>query len=221
MKEKIKKNIWKYILLVIICALCFKACNLSKRYKTSDINEYETYLKEIVKKYDEMYYFMPKIESLGNYENLVVTRRTMNTYLFDTTESIGLFLTYNEEEYKKEKERINNEYYLLNNESELPEDYVIGYNDYKSETTEKTLHEELNLIKDYDANVNGYSLQIVYFDYKEYKNYKHFLDYTKNIRTIGFNDNENKICHLYHYDPEIDEVKNLDRLISKCTYFPE
>lgn len=212
------KKIIKIIIGCTCALLLLNACALSKKYSSRNIEDYEIYLKEVIYPNDEIYYFMPKLEDVGSYKEFVVTRRTLNDYFFDTTESIGLYLTYDDEEYQKEKDKINEEYYLLNNEKELPDDYVITT--YPN-GEEHTMHDEIkDNLKDLDANVNGFHIQVVYLDFLKYNTYKHFYCYPHNLKTIGFNDRERKVCYLYHYDSELDEIDNLDKFIKKHYYFP-
>ena len=126
-----KKFLIVCILFVMTMSLC--CCSLGQT-KTSDVNEYPKYLSKV--EYAEDY--MPSMEQCGNYSSMLITYKKSGI-LFEIY-TLGLFLSYNEDEYNQQKETILSSCEFFN-----PED------------------EELN--SDCDALVDGYSIRLVKQEY--------------------------------------------------------
>lgn len=91
------------ILLLLIMAFSLGAC-LAQQTRTSEIQEYTQYLAKV--EYAEE--FMPRIEACGRYSSFVATYKAVHG-LFETY-TVGLFLTYGEEEYREQKQAIESSY---------------------------------------------------------------------------------------------------------------
>ena len=110
------------------------SCTL-KEEKTSNIDKYPEYLGQVA--YAEEY--MPNIEQCGNYSSMLATYKKSGVIIF-VTDTVGLFLSYNEDEYYEQKEEM-----LSSFEFFYPED------------------EELE--SDCDAVVDGYNIHLVKQEY--------------------------------------------------------
>ena len=178
----------KFLILALICCLCLVSC--SKRYSSSDEEDYKVYLSEVSKA--EL--FMPKLEELGAYESIFVARRTHNDIFIDTTESISLIVQYDKENFDLAVNSINNNYEFISSESD-----VEGYKDFEAE------------IANYYFRVDSNSLAIISNYYYSGKQEK---DLIRSL-FVGINNAENKIAYLYYWDIEIHEMENLDEFIEK------
>ena len=127
-----KKILSFCILFLMIMTL--GSCTL-KEEKTSSIDKYPEYLRQVA--YAEDY--MPSIEQCGNYSSMLATYKKSGDIFF-ITDTVGLFLSYNEDEYNEQKEEM-----LSSFEFFYPED------------------EELE--SDCDAVVDGYNIHLVKQEY--------------------------------------------------------
>lgn len=198
------KNKKRYLKFSLIFSTLLTSC-AKDYYSSTNIADYQSYIAKV----SLANYWMPKLEEVGEFEEFLVTLRLSNDIFEDMTDSIGLFLKYDETNYKKEKAEIESAYHLLNNESQLPDNYNIPESDM-------TLYDYLETIKDFDAEINGYYIQVVYRDLTEVKYYEYWL----NLELIGFNEKEQKICYLYHYNGGTVKIKNLDEFIVDRYNFP-
>ncbi len=192
------------LLVLLAIPFCLTSCAI-KKYSSTNIEDYHSYIKKI---YDADQ-FMPSIDDVGEYEEFLTTLRISPNPFLDSTHSIGLFLKYNEKNYNLEKEKINNTYYLLNNNSELPENYWPPLGNV-------TFYDNISYIKDFDAEINGYFIQIVYISFFE----EYSFDYSDYFGMIGLNDKENKICYLYHHNGQTETINDLDKFIIDRYNFP-
>ena len=104
-----KKFLNVFVLLLIV--IIFSSCSLRQK-ATSDITQYNIYRAKV--QYAEEY--MPKIEQCGNYCSMRSTYK-QSGFLF-ITDTIGLFLSYQEEEYQQQKEAILFSYDFFHPEDE-------------------------------------------------------------------------------------------------------
>lgn len=110
-------------LLAAIMVLSFTACAIVSK-KTSDVEKYHAYLSQVV--YSQEY--MPSIDQCGEYINVSATYKRLSMFLFETN-TVGLFVTYDDTEYQKQIERISSQYsfYLVDDEAlESDCDAVVG-----------------------------------------------------------------------------------------------
>lgn len=83
------------MLIIVVISLNFASC--SKKYSSTIAEDYETYVKEV----PDAEKNMPKLSELGNYEAILITRRTPNDPFFDTTDSVALFVKYSDEDFEE------------------------------------------------------------------------------------------------------------------------
>lgn len=57
------------------------------KYISANVEDYQTYIEKVI----EAKYWMPSIEEIGDYEELLATLRISTSPFFDKTDSIGLF----------------------------------------------------------------------------------------------------------------------------------
>ena len=170
-----KKILSLFILFAMTISLSSCYC---RKTKTVDTDEYNQYIVKV--RYADDY--MPSIEQCGNYSSFLATYK--KTVVIFEIYTVGLFLSYNEDEYNQQKEAI-----LSSREFFNPEDN--------------------KLVSDCDAVIDGYNIQLVKQDYP-LQTYKMGL-------LIGMDDYNKKICYLFYYDFDLDELDNLDSYVE--TYF--
>ena len=171
------------ILLLCVCCLCFSAC--SKRYTSSNEEDYAIYISEVTGA--ELY--MPKLDDLGDYESILIGRRTNNDIFIDTTETVSLVLRYAEVNFDVVVNQIEGKYEFINS--------------------------PLDNYQDYEATVSNYSFRVDYnslYEMVSYPSGESVLE-PKCSLIIGINRVENKIAYLYYWDIEIQEMDDLDKFI--------
>ncbi len=120
------------ILLLLVMAFSISGC--SQQLKSSKIEDYNKYLAKV--EYAKEY--MPSVENCGEYSSVLATYK-LTTFLFDTY-TVGLFLSYDQEEYQKQREEIALEYVFF-----TPDDETLQ--------------------SDCDAAVEGYDIRLVKQEY--------------------------------------------------------
>ena len=95
----------RILLIVVICCLCFSSC--SQRYRSTNEEDYEKYISEVV----DAELYMPKLDTLGDYESVFLARRTKSDAFFDTTESITLIVQYHKDIFDLAIKQIETKYY--------------------------------------------------------------------------------------------------------------
>lgn len=134
---------------------------------------------------------MPSTEELGNYTSVELCHKETK-YVFSKTNSLTLKATYTAVEFEKEFDRINAEFSFVNKAKEgLP---------------------------DYSAVINGYEIRIV--SKSESMGNGYFYDYPKCFIMIGVNKEACSIVYMYHYDSELDKIKDLDAFVKKHYALP-
>lgn len=179
-------NIKNKILILLLCfCLCFSSC--SKRYSSSNEEDYEEYISEV---YDANLY-IPKPDELGDYESLLVGRRTCNDIFFDTTETVSLIVYYSEDNFDLAVDQIENKYEFIGS--------------------------SLDNYQDYEAEVNNYSFRVDSNSLAEMTCHPSGVIVLEPIQSliIGINEEEHKIAYLYYWDIEIHEMEDLDSFIEK------
>ena len=170
----------KFLSLFILLAMTISLSSCYYRgLKTVDTDEYNQYVVKV--RYAEDY--MPSIEQCGNYSSILATYKKKTVVFFEIY-TVGLFLSYEEEEYYKQKKSILANCDFFNAEDE-------------------------ELASDHDAVIDGYNIQLVKQEYP-LQTYKMGL-------LIGMDDSNKKICYLFYYDFDLDELDNLDSYVE--TYF--
>ena len=182
------KKIIVIIVTFFVC-LCFASC--SQEYSTSKEEDYESYLSEV--SFSEQY--MPKLEDLGEFESVLITRKTRNDDFFSTTESIGLIVEYDQSVFETVVNSIDEKYDFIENE-------MANY-------------------KDFEAEFLGYSFRVdsnSLLKMIEHPSGKEFY-YPSHSLVIGINTKDNKIAYLYYWDIELKEMDDLDNFIEKKFVF--
>ncbi len=128
------------ILMTLSLLLCCTGC-ISYNNHTSDLEEYSDYLGKV--HLSEQH--MPTLEEVGEYSDIEITYNFDFVLMFETN-TVGLFLSYDEAEYAVQKNRISSNYEFFSPDDE-------------------------DLESDCDASVNGYDINLVRADY-EYDTYK-------------------------------------------------
>ncbi len=175
----------KILILLFCCCICLSSC--SKRYSSSNEEDYEKYISEVA----DAELYMPQLEELGNYKSFLVGRRTNNDIFIDTTETISLIVHYLEEDFEFVVNQLDNKY------------------DFISSALENYL--------DYEAEVNNYYFRVDYNSLCEMVSYPsgEIVLYPKCSLMIGVNRMENKIAYLYYWDIELQEMNDLDKFIEE------
>jgi hypothetical protein len=167
----------KYLfILIIVLVLSFTGCNKSstniKKYLNSG-TKIDTHAKN----------FMPAIEDLPKHQDISYKYNHFSTILF-VTDTITLVVDYDEETYKKEKERLTKKYKFLN------EKVVLDPREGKY------------CIPEYEFSINSYDFKVV--DGNDNYNAK----YPKSFGMIGTSDEKKSIAYLYFYDYDLDYIEN-------------
>lgn len=190
-----KKAIKILFIVLLICVLIvggffWLLVGTYERVRT-DINQYETDLQQI----SNAAILMPKLDSLSGYTDIEYTYKIKcySTLVGFYSDAFALFVTYDQDQYKTEKEKILSEYDFL-------EEPVMRSSDtYELPVTE--------------FEYKGYCFKIV--PDKEY------IDFCacKSFMMIGFNDETSRIVYMYYYDFDIDYIaevgENLEEAMSE------
>ena len=176
----IKNLLSASILLCII--LSMTSC--SKEYSSDKEADYSKVISEV---YDAELY-MPRLDELGNYKTIRVTRKTPNGIFFGTTDSVSLIVEYEKTEFDLEYARVLSKY-----------KFVQSANEY---------------VMDIEANVGGYNILIVDDPdfYTEFTHGETALTGYK-LLMIGVDTENSKIAYLYHWDDSCGSIKNLDDFV--------
>ena len=173
-------------IILLMFSICFCLCSCSKRYSSIKIEDYEIYLYEVYNA--ELY--MPRIDSLGNYESIFVGRKTPGDVFFNTNDSIALIVQYDFESYDYEFSRIRDSY--------------------------RFLVEAQNNLQDVEAVVDGFNFQIVKGSNCFEGSATGDFELTgHSILIIGYDEINYRIAYLYHYDHSNSFIEDLDKLIKK------
>lgn len=168
----------------IILVLCFSGClsSCSKEYRSRNEADYEIYVNEV---YDAIN-FMPQLNELGDYESVVITRKSPNDPFFSTTNSIALIVQYDIENFNHYCEKILQQYTFYGLEGKY--------------------------VQDIEASTNNFQFNII--DNDNYITFDGLLS-AKQFLLLGINQKERKVAYLYHWDASLDYIKNLDEFIEK------
>lgn len=131
--------------------------------------------------------FMPTIEDLPKYQDISYKYNNFPIILFET-EAITLVVNYDEETYKKEKEKLTEKYKFLNHK------VVSDFDKSKY------------CIPEYEFSINNYDFKVA----EGNDNYEAI--YPKSFGMIGISDEKKSIAYLYFYDYHLDYIdKDKDR----------
>lgn len=129
--------------------------------------------------------FMPPLEELPKYENIHYQHDNIKYAIFES-DSMTLDVEYDEETYKKEKEKLDDNYEFL--EDKVPT-FDGGY-----------------LIPENEFSVNSYEFRVVE------DNSENGESYPKSFGMLGTSDEKNSIVYLYFFDFDIDYIYGYDKI---------
>ncbi len=133
----------RYCLIVsFILVICFTFTGCYSKNVTSNIDNYSNYLNKVYSSAD----YMPTVENMGNYSDIKITHKNNFGYIMFDFHTVGAFLSYDDEEYKKQLNYISENYTFYD---ESPD---INCPDYYAEVD----NYDIRMVKD------AYSLDEVY-----------------------------------------------------------
>lgn len=174
-----KKYFFIIVIITLIIFLFLSLTVLKKANKTDEPkyldsgNRIDTYAKK----------FMPAIEDLPTSQAVSYQYNRASIIIFET-ETLTLVVKYDEEIYKKEKEKLTEKYKFLDHK-------VIS--DYDKEKY---------YIPEYQFSINNYKFKVA----DESDSYK--AEYPKSFGMIGISDEEKSIAYLYFYDYDLDYIQS-------------
>ena len=171
------------MILLLIAVLVFNSC--SREYSSKNKDDYATFLGEVYNAETHM----PTLDEIGEYESLVITRKTPNDVFFSTTDSIALIVSYDKEMFQNELAKIAAKYHFINSETDAFSDYEATVGDYCFKVDANSL----NPMVKYPSKEEIYEPSCSLF--------------------IGVNTKENKIAYLYYWDVEIHHIDDLDGFV--------
>lgn len=181
-----KCKVWLVCVLVFL-VFNFTACQGVTSYSLKE-EDYYGYLIEV----KDAQFHMPKLDELGEYESIRITRRKPNNDFISTTDSIALFVTYTPDQFEVAKADINLKY-----------NYLENVNDN---------------INDINAEVNGFNIKVVDKQLC-YEVGAGRYEYPYSFLMIGYNQDKKTIVYMFHYEHTIGMINDLDDFIQKGYYF--
>lgn len=169
----------KYLFILAIILILILGLIYYNKSKTSIKN----YLNTGTKIDTEAKNFMPAIEELPKYQGISYKYNHTSIILFET-DAIALVVNYDEETYKKEKEKLTEKYKFLDQKVVSDFDKSKYY------------------IPEYKFSINSYDFKVPEGD----DNYK--AKYPKSFGMIGMSDEKKSIAYLYFYDYDLDYIKS-------------
>ena len=180
--KKITKIIIITILIIIVLTILMMILLIYKFFFSAtvinNINEYD----ERKDSFTHAENVMPDLKLLPKYENIHYQYRKINYFPF-YAETMLLIVTYDEETYKNELEKIDRMAFLQNPINNNKGDYLIPKHEFV---------------------INNYSFKVLNGD-----NYY----YPKTIGLIATSDKNNNIAYLYFEDADIDIITNMENFI--------
>ncbi|WP_024295039.1 hypothetical protein [Lacrimispora indolis] len=162
-----------FIIFLLLSFTVFKKANKTDESKyLNSGNQIDTYAKN----------FMPAIEDLPTSQAITYEYNRASIILFET-ETLMLVVKYDEEIYKKEKEKLTEKYKFLDHK-------VVSDFD-----------KEKYYIPEYQFSINNYELKVV----NGSDSYK--AEYPKSFGMIGISDKKKSIAYLYFYDYDLDYIQ--------------
>ena len=161
------------IMLVLIMIVTFCSC-----VKTD--NNIENYADDILKYQADL--FMPDLEDVGEYKDVEYFSRKDESIFPEY--SMQLVVKYNEEEFLKEKEKLNTAYTYL-------------------ETPQKAdFDDTVYTIPIVEFSASGFDFKIAQFE---------DTVYPKNFGMVGISDEKFEIVYLWIYSPDLDYICETNR----------
>ena len=183
----IGKKIKTLMAIIGILSICLLLKSISREYSSTDEEDYEAYVSEV----NDAELNMPKLEELGDYESILISRRRRNDDFFDTTETVSLVVKYNDKNFDL---AINN-----------------------IEKTYEFISYELDNYKDFEANVDGYYFRVDSNSLREVYSYPPGVYELSPVCSlfVGVNTSKNTIAYLFFWDIEIHKMDDLDNFIEE------
>lgn len=128
----------------------------------------------------------PDVDELGKYESIKLSTKKTKYILWEMN-SLTLTVEYDSVEFENALNSIDSKYSFL------------------KETKKELL--------DCTATISGYDIQVV--DKAEKIQDGYYYYYPKCFMMVGVNTQAKKIVYLYHYDLDLDYIKDLDDFIDK------
>ena len=188
-----KAQVIAKILLAVFVLLAFVVSSLISRvsgtfeamtYKSD--NEIQDSYTDVCKAFDNM----PELDELGNYTKAEHYDYFSSTFGIFTCDADTLIVSYDSEEYQKQKESLDNKYVFQ--EAEMT---ALEYSCMPS------------------ATINAYSFRTLSID----KEYESEIDYPKKLIFIATNDQDCSISYTAFYDDDLDYIESLeDFLLNDC-----
>lgn len=128
---------------------------------------------------------MPSLDDLPKYQNIAY-KYTHKSMFFFESHSVALIVNYDDETYKREKDKLAEKYTFLNKK--------VGFRFDKSRY----------LIPEYEFSVNSYNFKVVD------RNEKSNTQFPKSFGMIGISEEKKSIAYLYFYDTDLDSIGRED-----------
>lgn len=171
MNKPTKRNITLFIITIILIVGMLSYCTL-RVIKYIDSRNIEHY-KELTQSVD----IMPKLNELGNYEDYSFKYHKDSHFIFFMEQAYTLKVTYDDENYEKEKEALEDKYI------------------YRSKK-----------FTSYGENNKEPYFSIDSFEFKILSDAYESLGYPKDIIFVGTSDEENTIAYVYFTDTDLDYI---------------
>lgn len=175
--EKVKT----LMVIIGILSICLLFTSCSREYSSNDEEDYEAYVSEV----NNAELYMPKLDEIGEYENILVTRKTPNDIFISTTDAVALIVQYDEAQYIVEMLKIKAKYEFV--------------------------PEGGGFVTDVDAAIGNFSFKVV--DDIDFYGFSDSVLMGYQLLIIGFDDVNYKVAYLYHWDHSNGEIESLDRFI--------
>lgn len=130
-------------------------------------------------------YIMPNLDDLPKYKNIEY-KYTHKSMLIFQADSVALIVNYDDETYKKEKDKLSEKYKFLDDE-------VLSDHD-----------ESKYVIPEHKFSINSYAFKVV--NGNEESN----TQFPKSFGMIGTSEEKKSIAYLYFYDMDLDYIAEKD-----------
>ena len=165
----------KYLFaIVIILMICITGCSNS----SSNLEEYLNTGTLIDSKAKDI---MPTLDNLPEYDNIEY-KYTHKSILFFESNSVALIVNYDDNTFKVEKNKLDEQYIFL--DRKIKSDY----------------DESKYYIPEYEFSVESYDFRVID------KNGTSNTDFPKSFGMIGISEEKKSIAYLYFYDGDLDYI---------------
>lgn len=182
----IKHKRFLIILIIVILAVSVPYLLVLSSCKKSDYSENISDYEAFVNQVNYAKDHMPSLSEFNEIDHFSITRNTKQ-YLFWKVESVSLELRFTQKAYQENLKMIENKYHFLT--------------------------EVKKGLNDYEAQIDGYYIRIVDIGNQGHENNSYH--FPKCFMMIGVNVETNSVIYLFHNDPDLDEIKDLDKYIQQ------